>query len=188
MSDGLTTMSADTRERILRVADLLDRPGASRRVDVAMAAPGDLALDMAELVGDVRLDGVVESVVDGLLVRGTVAAELSLSCARCLSDLTEDVSVDVVELYTDPAHADPDVEVEAGYEILDDATINLDTLVRDALVPAVPYRPLCAEDCQGLCAQCGINRNEATCDCVDVRTDARWAALEGLQLGEGDTG
>jgi uncharacterized protein len=180
-------MSADARDRLLRVADLIDRPGASRRVDLAMPAPADLALDMAEVVGDLRLTGVVESVVDGLLVRGTVAATLSLACARCLQDLTSDVEADVVELFTDPTRTEADVEVEAGYEINDDATISLDTLVRDALVPAVPYRPLCDEDCQGLCAQCGINRNEDRCECVDVRTDARWAALEGLQLRDGDT-
>ena len=180
-------MSADARDRILRVADLLERPGASRRVDLALPPAEDLALDMATVVGDVRLDGVVESVVDGLLVRGTVSATLALQCARCLQDLTDDVAADVVELYTDPADAEDPTDIEAGYEIRDDATLNLDTLVRDALVPAVPYRPLCTEDCQGLCAQCGTNRNEAHCDCVDVRTDARWAALEGLKLSDGDT-
>ena len=180
-------MPADARDRLLRVADLLDRPGASRRVDLALPAPGDLALDLAEVVGDIRLEGVVESVVDGLLVRGELSATLAMPCARCLTDMTADVTADVVELFTDPADAADDDEVEAGYEIHDDATINLDTLLRDALVPAVPYRPLCNEDCQGLCAQCGTNRNEAHCDCVDVRTDARWAALEGLQLRDGDT-
>ena len=181
-------MSADARERILRVADLLDRPGASRRVDLAMPAPLDLALDMAAVVGDIRLQGVVESVVDGLLVRGAVAAELELACARCLQDLTEVVKADVVELFTDPATADEPGDVEAGYEILDDASIHLDTLVRDALVPAVPYRPLCDDDCKGLCAQCGTNLNETDCDCVDVHVDARWAALEGLKLSDGETG
>jgi uncharacterized protein len=180
-------MSADARDRVLRVADLIDRPGASRRVDLAMPAPQDLALDLAEVLGEVRLDGVVESVVDGLLVRGDLSATLSMACARCLTDMTTDVWIDVVELFTDPAGVPDDVEVEVGYEINDDATISLDTLLRDALVPAVPYRPLCDEDCQGLCAQCGINRNDGDCDCVDTNTDARWAALEGLRLPDGDT-
>ena len=151
-----------------------------------MPVPEDLALDMATVVGDIGLTGVVESVVDGLLVRGELSATLAMSCARCLQDLTDDVAVDVVELYTDPAQAEEAGDVEVGYEISDDATINLDTMLRDALVPAVPYRPLCDEDCKGLCAQCGVNRNETDCDCVDVRTDARWAALEGLKLRDGD--
>lgn len=179
-------MPAAARDRILRVADLIDRPGASRRVDVAMPAAPDLDLDLARLLGDLHLDGVLESVVDGILVRGSVAAQVEMACARCLTDLQTEISADVVELFSDPADAESPDDVEAGYEI-SDGTIDLDTLIRDALVPAVPYRPLCREDCKGLCAQCGTNRNEAECACVDQTVDARWAALEGLQLSDGET-
>lgn len=176
-------MSADARTQTLRVADLIDRPGASRRVDLGLAAHAEL--DMATLDGDVRLAGVLESVVDGILVRAALAADLDMSCARCLADLREAVVVDVVELFTDPATVDDPADLEPGYEITD-GTIDLDTLVRDALIPAVPYRPLCSPACRGLCAQCGANHNEADCSCEDVTVDARWAALEGLQLGDGD--
>ena len=178
-------MPTEARDRILRVADLLDRPGASRRVDLALPAPEDLDLDMARLLGDVRLGGVVESVVDGMLVRGVLAVDMAMSCARCLTDLEEHVTTDVVELFTDPAAAESADDVEVGYEIVDGA-LNLDTLIRDALVPAVPYTPLCDADCKGLCAQCGANHNDTDCDCVDVKTDARWAALEGLRLSDSD--
>ena len=178
-------MPTDARDRLLRVADLIDRPGASRRVDVALPAAADLDLDLARLIGDIRLDGVVESVVDGLLVRGVVSADLAMACARCLTELSEHVAVDVVELFTDPASAEAADDVDAGYEI-GDGTIDLDTLLRDALVPAVPYRPLCSDDCKGLCAQCGANRNDTDCNCVDISTDARWAALESLRLSDGE--
>ena len=179
-------MPADARDRTLRVADLIDRPGASRRVDVALPAAADLDLDLATLAGDIRFDGVVESVVDGLLVRGTVSADMTLSCARCLADLQQSVVVEVVELFSDPADAETPDDIEPGYEIAD-GVVDLDTLLRDALVPAVPYRPLCDPDCKGLCATCGVNRNEAACECVDVTVDARWAALEGLRLSNGDS-
>lgn len=179
-------MPADARDRILRVADLIDRPGTSRRVDVAMPAAEDLDLDLATLRSDIRFDGVVESVVDGLLVRGLVSADVEMACARCLQDLQQPIGADVVELFTDPAAAESTGDIDAGYEITD-GTIDLDTMIRDALVPAVPYRPLCSDDCKGLCAQCGTNRNHADCSCVDVATDARWAALEGLQLSDGET-
>ena len=179
-------MPADARDRILRVADLIDRPGTSRRVDVAMPAAADLDLDMAILQGDIRFDGVVESVVDGLLVRGLVSADVTMACARCLTELQQRITADVVELFTDPAAAESPDDLDAGYEITD-GTIDLDTLIRDALVPAVPYRPLCSEDCKGLCAQCGTNRNDGDCNCQDLTIDARWAALEGLQLSDGDT-
>ena len=178
-------MPTDARDRTLRVADLIDRPGASRRVDLALPPAADLDLDMARLLGDIRLDGVVESVVDGLLVRGVVSADVEMACARCLMDLRSAISADVVELFTDPAEAELAEDVDPGYEI-SDGTIDLDTMLRDALVPAVPYRPLCREDCKGLCAQCGVNRNDTDCNCVDVNTDARWAALEGLRLSDGE--
>jgi uncharacterized protein len=179
-------MPADARDRAMRVADLIDRPGASRRVHVALPPAHDLHLDMATLLGSVHLDGVIESVVEGLLVRGAVSGEMVMACARCLADLQQHVAADVVELFSDPADAESPEDVEAGYEITD-GTIDLDMMIRDALVPAVPYRPLCRAECRGLCAQCGINRNDAECACVDENTDARWAALEGLQLTDGET-
>lgn len=146
-----------------------------------MPVPPGLELDLATAQGPVRLEGVVSSVVDGLLVRAAVATDMTLSCARCLADLRQPVAVDVIELFNDPSTADDPDDIEAGYEITE-GVIDIDTLVRDALVPAVPYRPLCQADCQGLCAQCGTNLNDNACDCVDETTDARWAALEGLRL------
>ena len=171
-------------DRVLKVADLLDRPGASRRLDLAVEAPEDLdlaALAMAEVDGRLRLAGVVESVVDGLLVRGTLSAPLRLQCARCLQPVHRTVQAEVVELFTDPADAEEPDDVEEGYEIVD-GTLDLDTLLRDALAPAVPVQPLCRPDCAGLCPTCGTDRNVAACHCTEETSDARWAALAALRL------
>lgn len=145
-----------------------------------MDVPEDLVHALMEVHFPLRLDAVIESVVDGLLVRGSLEARMRMSCARCLVDIDDDVRTDVVELFADPAAPDGD-ELEPGYEI-HEGTIDLDTLLRDALVPAVPYQPLCRAECQGLCASCGINLNEAACDCADTVVDPRWAPLEGLRL------
>lgn len=171
---------------LIRVADLLNRPGASRRIDLPVDAPEGLVLDLAELTGPLRLAGVIESVVDGLLVRATLTAPLQMACARCLKPVETTVSTDVVELFSDPARADEPGDIEAGYEIAE-TEIDLDTLLRDALVPAVPYRPLCDEACAGLCPTCGVDRNEAQCECTDVSADPRWAALERLRLPDADS-
>lgn len=178
-------MKTSRSDRLVRVTDLLDRPGASRRVDLALPVPGGLVLDLAEVTGPLRLTGVIESVVEGLLVRGTLTAPLRLSCARCLRDVEQTVAADVVEMFSDPDEVDADADVDPGYEIVDGA-LDLDTLLRDALVPAVPYRPLCREDCKGLCATCGANHNVEQCDCTDTITDSRWLALEGLRLPDAD--
>lgn len=168
---------------VLTVTDLLDRPGASRRVDLAMGVPDGLALTLVEVRDPLRLAGVIESVVDGLLVRGRLMAAVQLSCARCLEPVEQAVHAEVAELFADPGAPVPgeDGEIEAGYEIRE-GTIDLDTLLRDALVPAAPYQPLCRPDCRGLCPSCGRNHNTAVCDCADHERDPRWAPLEGLHL------
>jgi uncharacterized protein len=178
-------------DRVLKVADLVGRPGASRPLALEFDAPEDLDLPLAEVSGRLRLAGVLESVVEGLLIRGVVHATLELACARCLSEFREHLSVPVVELFTDP-QLNPqlsesfrsrggDREVEPGYEIRDQR-IDLDTLLRDTLVPAVPLQPRCRPNCRGLCPLCGQNRNEAECACHEEVSDSRWAALQTLRL------
>lgn len=166
------------------VADLVARPGRSRPLRRALDAPEGLELPLARVDGLLDLDGVLESVIDGVLVRGTLEIPLALACARCLRPITDVVSAEVVELFVDPADpADPD-DVEEGYEVLDDA-IDLDTLLRDAVVPAVPVAPHCRDDCRGLCPRCGADRNTTPCDCADTDTDPRWSALQALRLDPG---
>lgn len=180
-------MTAPRSDRLVSVADLVGRPGSSRRLTLEVAPPDDLDRPLLRLAQPVRLEGVLESVVDGILVRGTLSTTVEVQCSRCLKDIQEDVETEVVELFRDPADVDPDDEQEAGYEIRD-ADIDLDVLVRDALAPALPYSPVCDEACQGLCPTCGTDLNEGSCDCTDTSTDARWAALEALRLPPGDPG
>ncbi len=168
---------------LLPVHDLIDRPGASRPLDLELAAPDDIDLPLVEEVGPLRLQGVAEAVVEGVLVRGVLSGTLTAACARCLTAVTVPVSAEVVELFSDPADADDPADVEAGYE-LRDGVIDLDTLLRDALLPALPQAPLCRPDCKGLCPTCGVDRNVADCECADVSADPRWSALEALRLDD----
>jgi uncharacterized protein len=178
-------MSPPLHHPILRVADLVDRPGASRRVHLELSVPDDFEVPLADLRDPVRIDGVLESVVDGILLRGTLSVDATLSCARCLVDVATTLQVEVVELFRDPATVAPDDEpVEEGYELLD-GTVSVDGLLRDALAPSLPFQPLCDEHCAGLCALCGANRNEVDCGCTETIPDGRWAALEGLRLQDG---
>ncbi|MDP8970774.1 MAG: YceD family protein [Actinomycetota bacterium] len=176
-------MAVPISDRVVKVADLLDQPGASRRVDLCVGPPDDLVLPLVDMVGPLRLAGVVESVVDGLLVRGRLTVAVQMACARCLANVEDELASSVTELFSDPARVDLDDEVEVGYEVRE-GLIDLDTLLRDALIPAVPYQPLCRADCLGLCASCGTNLNHDDCACVEAATDPRWSALEGLRLSD----
>jgi uncharacterized protein len=170
-------------DHVLNVADLVDRPGTSRRVELDLAVPEGFTLPLVTIREPLHLAGVIESVVDGLLVRGALSVTMRLECARCLEPLDSDVDVDVVELFQDPARLPLDTEPpEEGYEIRD-GHIDLDALLRDTLAPATPYQPLCRGDCAGLCPQCGANLNDRVCTCVDDDVDPRWAALRDLDLG-----
>jgi uncharacterized protein len=162
------------------VRELIDRPGTSRQLDRCMPAPTDLSDDIVRIGDEVCLSGVIESVVDGLLVRGTVEARARLACVRCLVEHDDVVSADVVELFSRPDGGDDEV-VEPGYDITDDM-IDLDTLLRDEMAAAMPSHPLCRPDCAGLCPACGADLNVAPCAGHPERSDSRWTALAELDL------
>ena len=113
---------------------------------------------------------------------GTVAAELELPCSRCLEPFRLPIAASFDVRYL-PASAAVEREVddedlETSYYRNDE--IDLNELLREQFYLALPMKPLCAEECRGLCAQCGTNLNTDTCDCAPVWEEPRLAALKGL--------
>ena len=163
------------------VRELLSRPGAHKHV-VVRAPLEDLATPVASVPGDrpVTVDAEIESVVEGLLVSGTVSATAKVRCVRCLREFDQELEVEVRELFAlEPRREEDEDE---GYAVLPDDRLPLDTLARDALVLAFPAFPLHSPDCAGLCPICGADRN--TTDCGHAGTenrDPRWAGLAALQ-------
>ncbi|HWD42968.1 MAG TPA: YceD family protein [Actinomycetota bacterium] len=162
------------------VRELLSKPGAHKHV-VARAPLEGLATPVASVPPDrpVTVDAEIESVVEGLLVSGTVSATAVVSCVRCLRQFDHELEVEVRELF---ALAPGDDEDE-GYAVLPDDRLPLDTMARDALVLAFPAFPLHSPDCAGLCPVCGADRNVT--DCGHGGTDPidpRWAGLADLRL------
>jgi uncharacterized protein len=126
---------------------------------------------------------------------GTFKGELTVACSRCISPVVlvidEKLRVTFMpahEVPDDdaPAPADDDEGAEVAVEDLDvfpfdGEKIDLEPLFREQFVLAIPYAPLCSETCKGLCPQCGINRNTATCTC-EPPIDPRLAGLKGLKI------
>lgn len=170
------------------VTDLVGHPGATRELERAVDADefGDDPWGPAEgaLIGTIHLALHLDSVVEGILVRGRVRVPLELACARCLRPQPVERDVEVAELFVDPTRREPDEDDDPGYELIDDLTaIDLTTLVRDALLVDLPVRVLCAEHCRGLCPVCGANRNLDECGHDPTPTaDPRWAVLAELDL------
>jgi uncharacterized protein len=164
-------MSLDT----IDVRDLIGHPGASRvqRLHGTLAGLGtELARvpDDAPIVGDLLL----ESVVEGLLVTGTISGTWHLRCARCLREVEASFEVSVSEMFA----TQPDEDAEQ-YPIAGEGSIDPDQMVRDAVGVELPFSPLCRPDCRGLCPVCGGDLNLGECPGHE-QADPRFAALSGL--------
>jgi uncharacterized protein len=163
----------------LDVRDLLGRPGASRRAHVREPV-GGMRTELARVPDDAPVDAelLLESVVEGILASGDLSGTFALTCARCLTPVERPFRVDVRELFAPGVMA----EDADGYPIADEQ-IDLEPMIRDAVVLAMPYSPLCRADCLGLCERCGGNRNVGECACAP-EPDRRWAPLAGLVFPE----
>jgi len=134
--------------------------------------------DGSDLVLDLRL----ESVSEGVLVSGTAQVALSGECARCLEPLTESLEVDVQQLFVYPGHENEADDDEIG-RLVDDY-IDLEPLLRDAVVLALPLAPVCRDDCPGLCPDCGARFAEVGPDHGHDEVDPRWAALRAMSTDQ----
>ena len=160
------------------VRDLLEEPGASRRVTLERTFD-NMGTELARVPPEspVRIEVLLESVVEGIQASGPLSGRIAYRCARCLKDFSDDFRFEVNELFApDPAEEGDQYPIAAG-------RIDLEPMVRDTVVLAMPFSPLCRRDCLGLCERCGGDRNLGECSCRPA-TDPRWAALEGLQLDD----
>ncbi|MEU5809605.1 DUF177 domain-containing protein [Streptomyces sp. NPDC047718] len=177
------------------------RPGAMQRLSREIAAPADLGIAGVIEVPEgapLELELRLESVMEGVLVTGTVRASAEGECVRCLEPVGREIDADFQEMFSYPdaddrgrPKAEPadDAEDDEDTLYLEDGLFDLEPVLRDAVVLALPLQPVCREDCLGLCPQCGASLNddpEHHHDAVDIR----WAALQELvgtdQDGEKD--
>lgn len=116
----------------------------------------------------------------GVHVTGVVGATAVQPCRRCLNDVQTALEVKL-DLYFDPGVAKEEEEGQVYALEADAAALDLKPAVREQLLLEVPSFPLCREDCEGLCPQCGVDLNEETCGCVLDEPDPRWDVLRELQ-------
>lgn len=127
---------------------------------------------------DVELDLRLEAVMEGVLVTGVARSRAVGECVRCLADVERDVEAPFQELYVYP---DTEVDADEAEETLrlDGDLLDLEQVLRDAVVLALPMVPVCREDCPGLCPQCGARLAEERAHAHDA-VDPRWAGLQDL--------
>lgn len=166
----------------LRVRDLAHRPGEMREHTLDITVPDAMG---AGVIGvragaDMRIDLRLEGLHEGVLVSGHASAEAMGECSRCLIEISEPVEVDFAELFAYDASEDFDFFVH-------DDHVDCEQVVRDAVVLALPFQPVCRPDCPGLDPVTG----ERLADIGEHRAhevlDPRWAALGGLTIDEAST-
>lgn len=132
----------------------------------------------------------------GFLLEAGLDYEQTLSCQRCLEPVTEPVSAEI-DLMVQTAETGDALageleldEEDFGVYSVDGEELDLDPLLIEQIQLAVPMRPVCREDCKGLCGSCGQNLNAGACDCDTGVTDPRWSGLAALkdQLSEAQGG
>jgi len=152
--------------------DMGRRPGTERTLTLSIDAPADLGHDLYGVpegsVIDVELR--LEAVMDGVLATGTASAQAVGECVRCLTSLDDEFVVEFQELYL---YADPGEDELA----LDDDLLDLEPVLRDAVVLALPINPVCDPECPGLCPECGARLADDPDHTHEAAIDPRWQAL-----------
>ena len=149
----------------------------------------DLTFDAQELrlVEPVRVTGRIRRKAEAVELRGKLATRVAVPCGRCLKSVEFPIEVEFTERFT-PAVAwkneeqhelDPE---DLDLAVFDGQAIELDDLVKEEIVLAMPGHTLCREECKGLCPNCGNDLNESSCDCAANQIDSRWEKLKDLQF------
>ncbi|MCV7217691.1 DUF177 domain-containing protein [Mycobacterium crocinum] len=166
---------------VFDISRLGRRPGAMLELHETVPSPSRIGLDLIaiERGADLTLDLRLESVSEGVLVTGTVYAPTRGECSRCLTEITGDVEISLTELfaYPDSATESTTEEDEVGHVI--DQTIDLEQSIVDAVGLALPFAPVCSDDCPGLCPQCGVSLSAEPDHQHDV-IDPRFAKLASM--------
>lgn len=162
---------------LIPVHELINRPGLMKELDLEITIAEPLGEAAASVVTGSIIDLSVrlESVHEGILATGEVDADAEALCSRCLEPLKLPVEVDFQELFAYSGSGEDDFTVS-------DDQIDLEPVIRDAVVLSLPFQPVCSPDCLGLCAECGFKLAQDPNHVHEQQVDSRWTEL--LKLKE----
>jgi len=150
-------------------------------------APGELGLafEGAEFSRAVEVDLTFRSSGDDFFCTGTARTEVGLQCSRCLENYLHPLKIrleflvrvgkDQIEIQY-PDQAEP--LISPGSQ-----SFSVDSLIKETVLLNLPLKPLCSEECKGLCPMCGANLNTSSCRCKKEKLDPRWEKLKDIFKG-----
>jgi uncharacterized protein len=139
--------------------------------------------DIGKFTAPIHLDAQVRKVKEEITIEGRISTHLNMTCSRCLTRYDESIE-DTFEVIYLPRFDTQEVvdeveleEVDLNVSYYESETISLTELIREQLLLLLPVKPLCQDDCAGLCPSCGQNLNEGACTCSKETLDPRLSVL-----------
>ncbi|HDS01131.1 MAG TPA: DUF177 domain-containing protein [candidate division Zixibacteria bacterium] len=168
---------------ILKIKDLPE--DVSRQEFVS--SPGELSLDYegVEVIGDVRAYGNVTKSNDQVIFRGEFVAPVRMTCSRCAEEFERNLRSELVFVLTlvpEKDYQELEEEASEDFYFIPEGTQEFDFSghIREQLIVALEMKPLCREECRGICPDCGKNLNNEECICSEKKIDERWLPLRDL--------
>jgi uncharacterized protein len=164
---------------VLDTRSLGRAPGSILQVHRVVTADEKIGLDLIAIPAgaEIDLDLTLQAVSEGVLVTGSVSAPIEGECSRCLESFTDDLELEITELFAYPDSATEQTTEEDEIYRLVDGMIDIEPVVTDAVGLELPLQPLCEPDCAGLCPECGVRMAIAGPDHTHEILDPRWAGL-----------
>lgn len=148
------------------------QPGTERTFHRTVPAPADLGIDVYKAAEGtpVELEVRLEAVMEGVLATGSASVHVIGECVRCLDPIEDDIEVTFQELYVFSNPGEDELQIH-------DDQLDLEPVLTDAVVLALPLNPVCDPQCPGLCAECGARMADDPDHSHGEAIDPRWAKL-----------
>jgi uncharacterized protein len=142
--------------------------------------------ERVKLTQPLEAKGTVRRSGNDVFINGHIETRAQVECDRCLKPVELPVSADFTLEYIPGAEYESSSaaalsEEEMAVSVFEGDAIDVDEIVKEQVLLAVPARTLCREDCKGICPECGIDLNTGQCNCATDEVDPRWAALKNFK-------
>jgi len=146
----------------------------------------ELEDERVRLATPLTVNGQIKRSGAEVIVSGNITGKLFINCDRCLKPLETPLNNQFELDYVSGSdyEALPDTELteeQMLISVFDGVAIDVDEIVKEQVLLAVPARILCSDDCKGICPTCGLDRNTTDCNCETSTSDPRWDALKSLK-------
>lgn len=167
----------------LNISAIAGRKGASFQVK------RELSANFEEAQGPIFAELQITNTGEGFLVTGDLSLEVELRCSRCLRPLNMTLEASIEEEFLHNPSLEDDEVYWDEQPLVEGSEIDTTSLIEESLLVSIPMKPICQEDCPGLCPGCGTLLALEDCACPDPSIDIRLAPLGKLlqQMSETTT-